>query len=178
MWWQISFLVYKVLIYWDILETVHIFAAPKLVHSIFETVQGLCSNNIIWQTVPVRYNPLRKALEPKTGFTSWFDQFITMTSSSWFSKGKNLSQGISSSPFMILKHWIMSPLLRLWPQSSIHGLFGTGGLECTVCLVCSCISANVTKLNCTLERQGVDWRIKDLEGRSGISSLKRPVASM
>ena len=73
--------------YWNILETVHIFAAPKLVHSIFETVQCLCSDNIIWQTVPVHYNPLRKASEPKTGITSWFDRFITMTSSSWFSKG-------------------------------------------------------------------------------------------
>ena len=33
--------------------------------------------------------------------------------------------------------------------SSIQDLFGTGGLECTVGLVCRCISANVTELNCT-----------------------------
>ena len=39
---------------------------------------------------------------------------------------------------------------------SIHGLFGTGGLACTVGLVCSCIAANMTELNCTLEIQGVD----------------------
>ena len=43
-----------------------------------------------------------------------------------------------------------------WNRSSIRGLFGTGGLKCTVGLVCRCISTNVTKLNCTLEIQGVD----------------------
>ena len=54
---------------------------------------------------------------------------------------------------------------RILNQSSIHSLFGTGGLKCTVgLLVCSCISANMTELKCTLEIQAVDWRIKDLEG--------------
>ena len=38
----------------------------------------------------------------------------------------------------------------------LHGLLGTSGLECTVALVYSCISANLTELNCTLEIQGVD----------------------
>ena len=45
------------------------------------------------------------------------------------------------------------------PQSSIHGLFGMGGLECTVGLLCSCISANVTELNCTLGIQDVPYNL-------------------
>ena len=41
-------------------------------------------------------------------------------------------------------------------EFSIHSLFGTRGLDCTVGLVFGCISSNVTELNCTLEIQGVD----------------------
>ena len=51
--------------------------------------------------------------------------------------------------------WLESSV-RAGEVSSIHGLFGAGGLKCTVGLQCSYISANVTELNCTLEIQGVD----------------------
>ena len=51
----------------------------------------------------------------------------------------------------------------------------TVGLDCTVGLVCSCISSNVNELYNT--RCGLmDQRFGGC--RSGVSSLKRPVASM
>ena len=42
------------------------------------------------------------------------------------------------------------------PQSSIHGLFGSGDLNCTAGLACRFIFANVTSLQCTLILQDVD----------------------
>ena len=56
-----------------------------------------------------------------------------------------------------INSWLLNKSLKQgYPQSPIHDLFGTVCLECTAGLVCSCISANVTELNCTLEIQGVD----------------------
>ena len=42
------------------------------------------------------------------------------------------------------------------PQSSFHGLFGSGGLNCTADLTCKRISTNMTKLKCTFDIDNVD----------------------